>query len=196
MRVRDLQQILKTPDYDPLIVTRPDTPTPIWMLGTSTSSASLAAQFGLPYNFALFINGCDPSSAYDLYRNNFQPSEQLAFPYASIAVNIFCADTEEEAIQLSKSRSLLFLRLQKEGKYSKLPYIKEAEKYDYTEKDLAFIERSNRHNIIGNPEQVKAQLLAMQKRYKLDEIMAVTPTYDFKPRKHSVKLISEVMKLS
>ena len=55
---------------------------------------------------------------------------------------------------------------------------------------------SNRHNIIGNPEQVKAQLLAMQKRYKLDEIMAVTPTYDFKPRKHSVKLISEVMKLS
>lgn len=86
--------------------------------------------------------------------------------------------------------------MQKEGKYSKLPSIKEAEKYDYTENDLAFIERSNRHNIIGNPEQVKAQLLAMQKRYKLDEIMADTPTYDFKPRKHSVKLISEVMKLS
>jgi len=195
-QVKELQEILGNPDSQPLITARPEIPTPIWMLGTGSGSASLAAQMGLPYNFALFINGADPSQVFELYKNKFKPSAQLDKPYTNIAINILCADTEEEAKRLAKSRSLLFLKLHKQGFYSRLPSVEEADAYNYSEQDLAIIKNSERHSIIGAPEQVKEKITTLQKRYNLDEIMAVTSTYDFEARKYSFKLLAEVMKLS
>jgi alkanesulfonate monooxygenase SsuD/methylene tetrahydromethanopterin reductase-like flavin-dependent oxidoreductase (luciferase family) len=61
---------------------------PIWLLGSSTFSAQLAAMLGLPFAFASRFGPGELMRALDVYRARFQPSEQLSEPYAMIDVNV------------------------------------------------------------------------------------------------------------
>jgi len=84
---------------------------PIWILGSSTDSAYLAAEMGLPYAFAAHFAPAQFRMAIDIYRNNFKSSNQLKLPYVMACVNVFAADTDEEAEFLSTSLIMLFLGL-------------------------------------------------------------------------------------
>ena len=53
---------------------------PIWILGSSTDSARLAAHLGLPYAFASHFAPTHFQTAIELYRRNFRPSQYLAEP--------------------------------------------------------------------------------------------------------------------
>ncbi len=77
----------------------------MWLLGSSMWSASAAAQLGLPYAFAHFINQHPTRMAIEYYREHFQPSEHLAQPQAILALGAICAQTEEEALRLLKQRA-------------------------------------------------------------------------------------------
>ena len=82
---------------------------PIWILGSSTDSAHLAAQMGLPYAFAAHFAPAQFRSAIDIYRKNFKPSEQLKQPYVMACVNVIAADTDEEAsFQMSSLLKMFF----------------------------------------------------------------------------------------
>src|SRR3954449_13544514 len=59
-----------------------DTKIPLWILGSSTFGAQLAAHLGLPYAFASHFAPEALLPALRTYRENFRPSEQLARPYA------------------------------------------------------------------------------------------------------------------
>lgn len=84
---------------------------PIWILGSSTDSAYLAAEMGLPYAFAAHFAPAQFRMAIDIYRNNFKSSRQLKQPYVMACINVFAADTDEEAKFLSTSLTMLFLGL-------------------------------------------------------------------------------------
>src|SRR5262249_4702268 len=87
------------------IVLSPDMPAgpDVWLLGSSLWSASAAAQVGLPYAFAHFIDPAPTREAIELYYRHFQPSKYLDQPYAIVALGALCADTEVEAERLIQS---------------------------------------------------------------------------------------------
>ncbi len=82
---------------------------PVWILGSSTDSAYLAAQMGLPYAFAAHFAPAQFAVAVDIYRKNFQPSAHLAKPYMMACVNAIAAGTDEEAEFLATSLYRMFL---------------------------------------------------------------------------------------
>jgi luciferase family oxidoreductase group 1 len=84
---------------------------PLWILGSSTDSAYLAAEMGLPYAFAAHFAPAQFRIAIEIYRNNFKSSKQLKQPYVMACVNVFAAETDEEAEFLSSSLIMLFLGL-------------------------------------------------------------------------------------
>ena len=92
----------------------------MWMLGSSLFGASLAAQLGLPYAFASHFAPDHLDGALAVYRRDFQPSAALAMPHVMVAMNLFVADTAEEANFLASSQMQAFVRL-RTGQPGKLP---------------------------------------------------------------------------
>lgn len=84
---------------------------PLWILGSSTDSAYLAAQMGLPYAFAAHFAPVQFRMAIEIYRNNFRSSKQLKQPYVMACINVIAAETDEEANFLISSLIKLFLGL-------------------------------------------------------------------------------------
>lgn len=164
----------------------------LWLLGSSEDSAYLAAQRGLPYSFAYFINPDMGDHIFRLYRDNFRPSAVLDKPHACLTVFAICADTEAEAQRLGSSRNLWFLRLAGQRRDAGFPSVEEAEQYPYTEQDLTFLRSRQRNELIGAPAQVQQGLKDIAARYGADELMLVTITYDFTARQRSYELIAEI----
>lgn len=170
----------------------PKTPTPpeLWMLGSSEDSAGLAAVTGLPYNFAYFINPAIRTDIFDLYRDRFRPGPNLDKPHCCLTLFCICADTEEEALRLSRSRDLWFIRLLR-GNPGQFPTVEEATEFDYSPGELAAIAENQNRRAVGTPEQVKSKLQSLADQFKLDEIMLVTITHDPKARARSYQLLAE-----
>ena len=195
-KVADLEALLRdappvTPGLErarafPEVTTAPV----LWMLGSSEDSAYLAAQRGLPYSFAYFINPDMGDHIFSIYRDNFKPSAVLDKPYACLTVFTICADTEAEARRLARSRDLWFLRLASQHRDAGFPSVEDAEQYAYTEQDLAFLRSRQRNQLTGTAEQVKAGLEDIADRFGADELMLVTITYDFGARLRSYELIA------
>ncbi|MBT8147740.1 MAG: LLM class flavin-dependent oxidoreductase, partial [Gammaproteobacteria bacterium] len=120
-----------------------DVPPEMWMLGSSEDSAGFAADAGLPYSFAYFINPAIRTDIFELYRERFQPGPNLTEPHTSLCIFTICAETEEEAWRLSRSRDLWFVRLL-QGAPGPVPTIEEATEYPYADSERQVLE-SNRH---------------------------------------------------
>ena len=83
----------------------------VWLLGSSLWSAETAALFGLPYNFAHFIDPNTTREAIGNYRESFRPAGFGEYPHAMVALGVICAETEAEAERLASSARLLFRRI-------------------------------------------------------------------------------------
>ncbi len=167
----------------------------IWVLGSSGESARYAAHFGLCFSHAHFITAQGGTEAVELYREHFKPSATLRAPQASIGVFVLVADTEAEAQRLASSRDLWRLRLDK-GELGAIPSVAEAEAYPYTRADRAVIEHNRRRQIVGAPEQVKAQLADLALRYGVDEALVVSICHDPAARRRSYSLLAEAFALA
>ncbi len=86
---------------------------PLWILGSSTFGAQLAAMLGLPFAFASHFAPTQLMEALEIYRAHFEPSAQLDKPYAVVGVNIFAAETEAEARRLMTSMQQQFVNLRR-----------------------------------------------------------------------------------
>ncbi|MES2423635.1 MAG: LLM class flavin-dependent oxidoreductase, partial [Pseudomonadota bacterium] len=93
---------------------------PVWILGSSTFGAQLAAMLGLPYAFASHFAPAQMMDAIAIYRENFKPSAQLAKPYVMLGFNVFAADTDEEAAFHATSMQQAFVNLRL-GRPGQLP---------------------------------------------------------------------------
>ncbi|MEM7126337.1 MAG: LLM class flavin-dependent oxidoreductase [Chloroflexota bacterium] len=194
--VQELRQMLTDPTMRPRVTPEPTNPPPIWILGSSHESALLAAHLGLPYNFALFINSQMIPQLFELYRNEFQPSAQLAEPYTMLTVNAICGETEAEALTLSMSRRLLWLRFARGESGVKVPTVEEAEQYPYSAQEMAFLDNKFQQSAIGDPRQVRQKLSQLASNFGANELMTVTITHDFEARLRSYDLLAQAFKLT
>jgi luciferase family oxidoreductase group 1 len=171
---------------------RPHTPD-VWLLGSSPQSALWAADNGLPYVFADFIN--PEGAAYaQIYRDRFHASETLAEPRLIVAAWAICAETDAEAQRIASSARMTRALLN-EGRLIPVPPI---------EKALWFLEERGpnpdqvarpRRAIIGEPEAVKQGIENVAALYGAEEVMLVTITYDHAARRRSYELIARVFGL-
>jgi luciferase family oxidoreductase group 1 len=162
----------------------PERPEP-WLLGSSPQSALWAAELGLPYSFADFINPQGAAIAAD-YRARFVDSERLGAPRVSVGVIAICADTDEEAERLAAS-SRMMLSLLKQGQLIEIPPVEKALRYLETRSPG----RSDRRAVIGSPEIVRAGLEAVAEEYGAEEVLVLTITHDHAARRRSYELIAE-----
>ena len=175
----------------PLIATpgRGDMPA-IWLLGSSGYSAQLAGLLGLPFSFAHHFSAANTVPALALYRENFRPSRWLDRPYAMVAVNTICADTDERAEWLAGPAALSFLRL-RTGRPQPLARPEEAAAYPYTpaEREMAWGRFAGQ--AVGSPDTVRARLAGLLERTGADELMLTTMVYDIGDRIRSFELVTE-----
>ncbi len=161
----------------------------VWMLGSSLESAQIAADLGLPYTYAHFINPEAGERAIALYRDRFQPSASYPEPRVSAAVSALAAATEEEAVQLSWSRYCMRFR------HKGVPSVETALAFDYSAAELEYVVYSRSHAAIGTPQTVKTRLETLAAELSVDELVLLTITYDFADRVKSYELIAEVFGL-
>jgi luciferase family oxidoreductase group 1 len=167
----------------------PERPEP-WLLGSSPQSALWAAELGLPYSFADFINPQGAPIVAD-YRGRFVDSERLAAPLVSVGVIAICADTEEEAERLAAS-SRMMLSLLRQGRLIEIPPVEKALRYLETRSPG----KSDRRAVIGSPDQVRAGLEEVAAEYGADELLVLTITHDHAARRRSYELIAEAFAVS
>lgn len=177
------------------VTPRPDVPPEMWLLGSSDESAKLAAMFGLPFSFAHFINPVGGQNIIADYAQNFQPSDLLKAPKATMCVGVICADTKEEADRLALSRGLWRVMLEK-GALGPYPTPEEAENYPYTAMERRSFEKSKQTGLVGDPKYVRAGLERMAAEYGVDEILVVTICHSFAARLRSYELIAKEFNLA
>jgi luciferase family oxidoreductase group 1 len=175
----------------PEISTRPE----VWLLGSSGESAQLAAHFGTAYSFAHFIASEGSGDAMRAYRALYRPSPERPEPRASVAVFVICADTEDEARRLARSRELFIVKLYT-GRGGPYPSVEEAERYPYSPRELAIVDEARRRCIAGTPEQVRHRLESFAREHGVDELVIVTITHDPKARVRSYELLAAAFALS
>ena len=162
----------------------------IWLLGSSGYSAQLAGMLGLPFSFAHHFSAANTLPALQMYRENFRPSQWLERPYAMVAVNTICADTDEQAKWLAGPAVLSFMRL-RTGHLQPLATPEEAAAYPYTPEEREMAWSRFDQQAIGSPDTVRAQLSGLLERTQANELMLTTMVYDIADRIRSFELISE-----
>jgi len=163
----------------------------VWLLGSSGYSAQLAGLLGLPFAFAHHFSAQNTLPALALYRERFRPSRWLDRPYAMVAVNTICAETDERAHYLAAPAALSFLRL-RQGRPQPLSTPEEAAAYPWTDVERAFAAERNTGQAIGSPETVAASLAALLAATKADELMLTTMVYDVEDRIRSFELVHKL----
>jgi luciferase family oxidoreductase group 1 len=165
---------------------RPHRPEP-WLLGSSPQSAIWAAELGLPYCFADFINPQGAAIVED-YRRRFTPCETEPEPRTAIGVVAICADTDEEAERLAASHRMAFSLL-RQGRLIPVPSVEQGLQYAESRPRRS----SSRRFVVGSPTTVRAEIEQAAKEYGVDEILLLTITYEHEARRRSYELIAEEM---
>lgn len=166
---------------------------PLYILGSSTNSAYLAAKKGLPYAFASHFAPAQLMDALTIYRNNFQPSEHLQAPYTIAGINVIAADTNEAAEKMSTTLLRAILGILTNNRACLQPPTEMNTEMRQIAQHPA-IRQMLQHCFVGNKERVKQQTLSFLEQTKVDEVIVATHVYDAEDRIHSYELFAEVMK--
>jgi luciferase family oxidoreductase group 1 len=173
----------------------PERPQP-WLLGSSMQSALWAAELGLPYAFADFINAGGAEAA-RVYRERFAEHEHAERrPVTAVAVWVICADTEQEAQAIAASGRMTFMLLRR-GRPIAVPPPERALRF-LAEQASRGEEQPGpkRRAVVGEPQAVRAELEAVAQSYGAEEVIAVNIAYDHGARRHSYELLAEAFELS
>lgn len=161
-----------------------------WVLGTSPTSAKYAAERGLRYSFASFINASQLLESLQTYYQNFTPSKYLDKPYINLSLFTLCAETQNRANELALIAenwlvdSLIFKK--------DLPFPKEANSsYSESVQAKMLINMFREYSAIGTPRQVLDKLKMLTNKLKVDEFTLVTITHNQEDKIKSYTLISE-----
>jgi luciferase family oxidoreductase group 1 len=162
----------------------PERPQP-WLLGSSPQSAIWAAQLGLPYAFADFINP-NGSEIAALYRERFDTTVRLQAQRTAVAVWALAADSDEEAERLAASAKMAMAMLRR-GRLIAVPPVDTAVRFLASDQAP---QGSQRRTIVGTPERVRAGIEAVAAEYGAEEVIVVTITYAHEARRRSYELIA------
>lgn len=166
---------------------------PLYILGSSTDSAHLAAGKGLPYAFASHFASTHLLSALDIYREEFQPSEFLDQPYTMAGINVLVADTDDEAERLFTTLIRMFVGVLTGGRDALQPPIEMTEELQEVLKHPT-LHQMLKYSFVGNKQTVKKQIQAFLEETQVNELIVVSTMYSIEDRIKSTKLFAEVMK--
>ena len=162
----------------------------MWVLGSSTYGAQLAAMLGLPYAFASHFAPAEMEHAIDIYRSRFQPSERLAKPKLMLGLNVFAADTDAEARLLFSSLQQAFVNL-RTGRPGKLPAPVEGFEATLDPMAKSMLDQALSCAIVGSPTMVRSGLDAFVRRTGADELMVTAQIFDHKARLRSFEILAD-----
>ncbi len=162
---------------------------PVWLLGSSTYSAQLAALSGLPFAFASHFAPAYLYEALNIYRQQFQPSRYLQQPYALACVNVIAANTDAEANFLATSFYRLILGLIR-NKRSPLQPPSSLDESDWNSAERAAVEQFTKASFIGSAATVQKGLESFVAATGADEIMVASHIYDLQLKLQSYRNIA------
>lgn len=169
------------------------TEVPIWVLGSTSSGASIAGQLGLPFAVASHFQPDGFEESIETYRRTFStesPTAQLARPHVMVAVNVLAADTEAEARRQFTTTEQMFVAIRR-GARGKLPQPVEELEQVASPMEAAMARSMLRVQAVGTPEQVVAQLDELVERTGADELITTTYAYDEAVRRRSLELVAQ-----
>lgn len=167
---------------------------PLYILGSSTESAHLAARKGLPYAFASHFATAQLFQALDIYRNEFVPSDVLQKPYTIAGINVFVADSDEEAERMATSFIKMIIGILTGARKE---YLDEACEMTADLKEMLIhptVQQMTRYTFIGSKLSVKKQIKSFIEKTEVDELIVATNCHNQKDRIRSFELFSEIMK--
>ncbi len=163
----------------------------VWILGSSTFGAQLAAYLGLPYAFASHFAPAQMMDAIAMYRDRFRPSERLAAPHVMLGVNVFAAETDAEARHLFTSLQQAFLNLRR-GRPGKLPPPASDLDAQLDRHARALLDHSLACSVVGGPEAVRRGIEEFAARTGADELMVTAQIHDHAARLRSFEILAGV----
>ncbi|WP_290796892.1 LLM class flavin-dependent oxidoreductase [Flavihumibacter sp. UBA7668] len=166
---------------------------PLYILGSSTDSAHLAAAKGLPYAFASHFASTHLLEALSIYHQRFQPSAQLEKPYTIACVNVIAADTDEEAERLSTS----YLKMVLGVMTGQIDYLQPPT--EMTDELMALREHPAmqsflKYSFIGSRETVKQKISEFIETTRVSELMITTNLFRLEDRLRSYEITANLMK--
>ncbi len=163
---------------------------PLWILGSSTFGANLAAELGLPYTFASHFAPAQIEEAVSIYRERFRPSEQLDKPYLMLGVNAIAAETDEEARRYFTSMQQTFTNLLRGTPGRVPPPIEDINAY-WSPTEAAAAMRMLHFSAVGSRATVHAYLTSFIEEYRPDELMVTGQIFDADARLRSFEMVAE-----
>ncbi len=165
---------------------------PLYILGSSTDSARVAAKLGLPYAFASHFATAHLFDALNIYYNDFQPSPYLEAPYTIAGINVFAADTEAEAERLSTTLIRMFLGIFSGKRELLQPPV------DLTPdlREIAnnpSVQQMLKYTFTGTRDTVRARTVEFLQQTRVDELMVVSSMYDHGDRVRSYEIFADIM---
>lgn len=165
---------------------------PIYILGSSTDSAYLAARLGLPYVFASHFAPRYMEEAISIYRNRFEPSQYLDSPYMMVCLNVIAAESDQEAQFELTTMQQFFLNVVRGTQLPLKPPVENMDRlWSLPEKQMA--ESMSSMTLLGSKDTIREQLTRFQDLYNVDEIIAVSYIYDPDKQVRSYEILKEVV---
>lgn len=192
--VQQLQRYLSNDNSDSKVRAYPGegTEVPIWILGSSTDSAFLAAELGLPYAFASHFAPQQLMPALEIYRERFNPSAQQDQPYFMPCVNVIIADTDEEASYLSTSMLQMFMGVVTGDRSPMKPPVDSMDQI-WNEHTKYAVKKMLACSFIGSQESAKKDIEEFLEQTGANELMVSTSIFDHDQRVKSYQLFADVM---
>jgi luciferase family oxidoreductase group 1 len=163
------------------------TKVPVWILGSSTYGAQLAAALGLPYAFASHFAPAELDTAIAIYRANYRPSEENPKPSVMVGASVIAAATDEEARRLFSSQQQAFVNL-RTGNPGPLPPPVDRFEENLDPRARFILDQALSCAIVGSPETVRRGLKEFAERTRADEIIATANVYDHAARVQSFEI--------
>lgn len=159
---------------------------PIWLLGSSTFSAQLAASLGLPFAFAGQFSPDYMLAAMQGYRETFQPSDKLQQPLAMLGINAFVAETRDEAHYLATSHQQSFLNMIRGERGLLRPPVENMDEL-WLAHERHQVLSTLAGTLIGDEQTVAQQIADLRERYGMDELIVNSPIFDQEKRRDSYR---------
>jgi luciferase family oxidoreductase group 1 len=187
-QVWELTALLEGKHHPARLQPEVDTVPEVWLLGSSDYSGALAAELGLAFAFAHFINPRGGDAVARAYREMFKATETR--PTAQVIVCTFAivSETDDEAERLAASIDLRRLHMALNID-SPVPTLEEAARHRYSDEERRYVLGQRARALIGGPQKVREELLQMAERYAADEVMVLTITGDYDSRRRSYELL-------
>jgi luciferase family oxidoreductase group 1 len=187
-QVWELTALLEGKHHPARLQPEVDTVPEVWLLGSSDYSGALAAELGLAFAFAHFINPRGGDAVARAYREMFKATETRPTPQVIVCTFAIVGENDDDAERLAASIDLRRLHMALNID-SPVPTLEEAARHRYSDEERRYVLGQRARAVIGGPQKVREELMQMAERYAADEVMVLTITGDYDSRRRSYELL-------